>query len=187
MTAYYFYFNLTGDSAAESCDTEPPVTKKSSQHIHTNGNVEPEIAIDAVAQQIKRVSFSNANHIYEDRESSSEKLNNHCASNHTSSSSLDSVNENNDVAGNGMDSNNGDGGGGDRPNFIVGEDGLEENEAKDEFPQNAQNGMQPHTGYEVNLNEKRRRLRWVLFCLPPILMIRFCVGFFFFVAGACRQ
>lgn len=147
------------DSAAESCDTEPPVTKKSSQHIHTNGNVEPEIAIDAVAQQIKRVSFSNANHIYEDRESSSEKLNNHCASNHTSSSSLDSVNENNDVAGNGMDSNNGDGGGGDRPNFIVGEDGLEENEAKDEFPQNAQNGMQPHTGYEVNLNEKRRRLR----------------------------
>lgn len=69
------------------------------------------------------------------------------------------MNENNDVAGNGMDSNNGDGGGGDRPNFIVGEDGLEENEAKDEFPQNAQNGMQPHTGYEVNLNEKRRRLR----------------------------
>lgn len=158
-------FHLTGDSAAESCDTEPPVIKKSSQHIHTNGNVEPEIAIDAVAQQIKRVSFSNANHIYEDQESSSEKLNNHCASNHTSSSSLDSVNEN--VAGNGMDSNSGDGGGGDRPNFIVGEDGLEENEAKDEFPQNTQNGMQSHAAYEVNLNEKRRRLRWVFLPLYP--------------------
>lgn len=69
------------------------------------------------------------------------------------------MNANNNVIKNGMDSNSGEGGGGDRPNFIVGEDGLEESEAKDEFPQNTQNGMQSHSAYEISLNEKRRRLR----------------------------
>lgn len=84
-----------------------------------------------------------------------------------------------------MDSK-GEGDGGERPNFLVGEDGLEENEAKDEFlEQNTQNGVQPpHVGYEVNLNEKRRRLRWVFFvsCIhndrnKSIFCARFVNGF----------
>ncbi|XP_058834759.1 acetyl-CoA carboxylase isoform X2 [Topomyia yanbarensis] len=141
-----------GDTAGDSRDTEPPVPSK---NVLTNGNVaETEVAIDVVAQQIKRVSFSNANHIYEDKDSCPNKLNS--SANH-SDPCLDSVNENT-ISENGMESGEG-GSGGDRPSFIVGEDGHDEMEAKDEFPQTMENGMPHHAGYEVSLNEKRRRLR----------------------------
>ncbi|XP_053683269.1 acetyl-CoA carboxylase isoform X3 [Sabethes cyaneus] len=146
------YSNVNNsDSPGENCDPEPAVV---SSHVITNGNVITEIAIDAVAQQIKRVSFSNANHIFEDKESyPSEKGH----SSNKNESSVDSVNEDTIISENGMDSGTGGASTGDRPSFIVGED--EQQEAKDEFPQTMENGMPHHVGYDVNLHEKRRRLR----------------------------
>ncbi|KAL1397350.1 hypothetical protein pipiens_002541 [Culex pipiens pipiens] len=154
------------DSATEgNCDTEPPVVVGPPASL-TNGNVVTTTATGKQPQpQIKRVSFSNANHIYEGRDDDNSDSSNGTSSsnllveNGTDAATLDSVNENT-IAGSagGMESGAGPGEVGDRPRFSVGE--LDE-ESKDEFPQTMENGAGhgSHAAYETNLNERRRRLR----------------------------
>lgn len=159
--------SVGGDSTTEgNCDTEPPVVVPPSSL--TNGNVLP---AGKQPHQIKRVSFSNANHIYEGRDDESDHSNGTSntnlagVENGTDAASLDSVNENT-ISGDsaaaavisGMESGAGPGEVGDRPRFSVGE--LDE-ESKDEFPQTMENGAGhgSHAAYEVNLNDRRRRLR----------------------------
>uniref|UniRef100_W4VRL7 Putative acetyl-coa carboxylase n=1 Tax=Corethrella appendiculata TaxID=1370023 RepID=W4VRL7_9DIPT len=95
---------------------------------------------------IKKVSFSNAKFIYEENHCNSNSNSLDTIENHINHNNIDSENNNN------MDESQ------DRPSFTVGED----EEATDEFPSNStmENGLKPHTSqYEMNLAEKRRRLR----------------------------
>ena len=177
----------SGDaSTADGCDTEPPIGVLTNGN--GSAQAQPIVdaaAVELVAQQIKQqVSVSNANFLYDrpqprrqqkqkrpnrpqDRpclvngrqercaETESVDTNdNHIKMETTTDSVPATTGEENSSAAPGQE----------RASFIVGEEDSQlddELEANDAFPQTMENGsgLRSVSSYEMNLTEKRRRLR----------------------------
>uniref|UniRef100_A0A182Q868 Uncharacterized protein n=1 Tax=Anopheles farauti TaxID=69004 RepID=A0A182Q868_9DIPT len=169
----------------DSCDTEPPIRTK----VLTNGNSSAvyqsivDAATDQLTQQLKQASVSNANFVHQrphplqqrkqkrlnrpqDRacyvngqlEQRSEPGTVDTNDNHIK---MDGTNDPNAVAPTGDENSST---GQERASFIVGEEDSQlddEMEANDAFPQTMENGggLRNCSSYEMNLSEKRRRLR----------------------------
>uniref|UniRef100_A0A182SK86 Uncharacterized protein n=1 Tax=Anopheles maculatus TaxID=74869 RepID=A0A182SK86_9DIPT len=179
------------DTTADGCDTEPPIGATAL----TNGNstAEPQSAllasvdatVDQVTSQLKQVSFSNANFLYDrpqprrNQQKQKRSLNrpqdkpcfvngqqeqqrpenapvdtndNHIKMDGTTSEPATAVPMNDENSSQ------------ERASFIVGEGDSQlddELEANDAFPQTMENGggLRSSSSYEMNLTEKRRRLR----------------------------
>uniref|UniRef100_A0A182YIG2 Uncharacterized protein n=3 Tax=Anopheles stephensi TaxID=30069 RepID=A0A182YIG2_ANOST len=176
------------DNTADGCDTEPPIGVTTL----TNGNSTAEDqqatvgeAVDQLTSQLKQVSFSNANFLY-DRpqprrpQSKQKRLNrpqdkpcfvNGQQEQRPANAPVD-TNDNHikmDAAGEPAGpvvptSDENSSLGQERASFIVGEEDSQlddELEANDAFPQTMENGsgLRSSSSYEMNLTEKRRRLR----------------------------
>ncbi|XP_041773392.1 acetyl-CoA carboxylase-like isoform X2 [Anopheles merus] len=173
-------------STADGCDTEPPIGVLTNGN--GSAQAQPIVdaaAVELVAQQIKQqVSVSNANFLYDRpqprRQQKQKRLNrpqdrpclvngrqercaetesvdtndNHIKMETTTDSVPATTGEENSSAAPGQE----------RASFIVGEEDSQlddELEANDAFPQTMENGsgLRSVSSYEMNLTEKRRRLR----------------------------
>ncbi|XP_052899542.1 acetyl-CoA carboxylase [Anopheles moucheti] len=173
-------------TAADGCDTEPPIGAP----VLTNGNAtaedQPLVAnvgatVDQLTQHLKQVSLTNANFLYDRpqprRQQKQKRLNRPqdrpCLINGQQEQSsgtspvdtndnhikMDGPSESAAVPNSAENSSAGK----ERASFIVGEEDSQlddELEANDAFPQTMENGgLRSCSSYEMNLTEKRRRLR----------------------------
>uniref|UniRef100_A0A182WAG1 Uncharacterized protein n=1 Tax=Anopheles minimus TaxID=112268 RepID=A0A182WAG1_9DIPT len=178
---------VTSDTTTgDGCDTEPPfgATVLTNGNATAEDQPLPNVGatVDHLSQQLKQVSLTNANFLYDrpqPRRQQKQKrlnrpqdrpcfINGQQEQNPTTSPvdtndnhiKMDGANETGAMPVNAENSSAGK----ERASFIVGEEDSQlddELEANDAFPQTMENGggLRSCSSYEMNLTEKRRRLR----------------------------